>query len=57
MAVCSSPSPWVFQLLCAQVINANNNTVIKAAIITAEFLFGSNESCMVYAAAQGKGQP
>eukprot|EP00668_Euglena_longa_P011771 GGOE01014188.1.p1 GENE.GGOE01014188.1~~GGOE01014188.1.p1 ORF type:complete len:718 (-),score=178.66 GGOE01014188.1:160-2313(-) len=32
------------------VINANNNTVIKAAIITAEFLFGSNESCMVYAA-------
>lgn len=30
------------------VIHANNNTVIKAAIITAEFLFGSNESCIVY---------
>lgn len=32
-----------------QVIHSSNNTVIKAAIITAELLFGSNESHMVYA--------
>jgi Bardet-Biedl syndrome 2 protein len=32
------------------VIHSSNNTVIKAAIITAELLFGSNESHMVYAA-------
>uniref|UniRef100_A0A7S1IWS5 Bardet-Biedl syndrome 2 protein homolog n=1 Tax=Eutreptiella gymnastica TaxID=73025 RepID=A0A7S1IWS5_9EUGL len=30
------------------VLRSTNNTVIKATIITAEFLFGSNESCMVY---------
>ena len=34
----------------AQVLRSTNNTVIKATIITAEFLFGSNESCMVYSA-------
>jgi|Transcript_82697 Bardet-Biedl syndrome 2 protein len=32
------------------VLRSTNNTVIKATIITAEFLFGSNESCMVYSA-------
>eukprot|EP01012_Entosiphon_sulcatum_P024785 TRINITY_DN3001_c0_g1_i1.p1 TRINITY_DN3001_c0_g1~~TRINITY_DN3001_c0_g1_i1.p1 ORF type:complete len:716 (+),score=211.22 TRINITY_DN3001_c0_g1_i1:102-2249(+) len=32
------------------VLRSTNNTVIKAIIITAEFLFGTNESCFVYSA-------
>eukprot|EP01006_Ploeotia_vitrea_P021632 TRINITY_DN54054_c0_g1_i1.p1 TRINITY_DN54054_c0_g1~~TRINITY_DN54054_c0_g1_i1.p1 ORF type:complete len:720 (-),score=84.74 TRINITY_DN54054_c0_g1_i1:1591-3750(-) len=32
------------------VLRSTNNSVIKATIITAEFLFGPNESCLVYAA-------